>query len=139
MNYAGRGVHSITINVQIGDTIDYKYYVNGWGEDSWKTDAPDGESNGSVTISSCGQEFGNKTGSDVVNPGGSDTPVQPDVCKATFYYTNPYTRVETGGEQDWDVYLVGSFNIENDAWVTPDPDYKMEYVGRGVHANSIDV
>ena len=131
-------MHAKSIDVKLGETIEYKYYVNGWGDDSWKTDAPDGQSNGAVTISSCGQEFGNKTGVDVVDPGNPDSPSDPGSCVTTFTYYNEWTNVGSGGTADFDVYLVGSFNMEGETWKTTDPAYKMTSDGKGTHTITVE-
>lgn len=59
-------------------------------------------------------------------------------CTALFSYYNPYTSVSTGGESDFNVYLVGDFND----WLAPDGNtltsptkdhYKMVADGKGNH------
>lgn len=58
MTADGNGLHTIVVEWPVNSSYEYKYYINGWGNDSWKTDAQDGISNGIATISSCGMSFG---------------------------------------------------------------------------------
>lgn len=58
MTADGNGMHTIAVEWPIGSNYEYKYYVNGWANDSWKTDAPDGISNGIANITSCDMKFG---------------------------------------------------------------------------------
>lgn len=76
MQSDGNGTHTITVNWPVGTQHEYKYYVNGWENDSWKTDASDGQSNGVANITSCGMKFGvgggsSSGGGNIVIPEGS--------------------------------------------------------------------
>ncbi|MBQ9394623.1 MAG: hypothetical protein IJU23_03770, partial [Proteobacteria bacterium] len=130
------GTHTITVKLKKGETYEYKYYVNGWENDSWKTDAEDGESNGKATMDSCGKKFGKG------NPGGIVVPPSdPNKCQATFVYENKWTNVNgDGSPASFDVYLVGSFNTESDGtWKTTDPNYKMKSDGKGTHTITVEL
>ena len=57
-------------------------------------------------------------------------------CKATFTFHNEYTN---NGETNYDVYLVGSFNAEEDGtWILDDDKYKMTSDGNGTHTITIN-
>ena len=56
-------------------------------------------------------------------------------CQATFEYVNKWTNKASGGEADWDVYLIGSMN----GWKEADPAYKMTSDGNGRHTLTINV
>lgn len=132
----GKGNHVFVIKVDKGKTYKYKYYVDGWGENSWQTDpagVSDSEGNSIANITSCGMEFGETN-----NAGGSGK------CTATFTFYNQYTNVGSGGTADFDVYLVGEFNDwlkAVDGLITsPDKDqYKMKSDGKGNHTITIEV
>ncbi len=53
------GTHTITIEVKKGETYEYKFYVEGWDPDNWKSIEEDGESNSKAEITECGMKFGN--------------------------------------------------------------------------------
>ena len=130
MTSDGKGTHSITVTLQKGETYEYKYFVNGWDKDSWKTDAEDGASNGIAVISSCDVSFGHGN----PDPSGfncaPDTPKpEPTDCETTFVYVNKYTNVASGGTADFDVYLVGDMND----WTPGDANFKMTSDNRGTH------
>ena len=148
MTYLGNGTHGIRLKVNKGDKLAYKFYVNGWADDSWKSDPTNGnydeDGNNVADINACGLTFGNANsmsidhpyveGQDpvVVDPG--PVVVDPDPsCTTTFTFINKFTSIASGGEQDWDVYLIGDMN----EWKAADPNYKMTSDGNGKHTISL--
>ena len=56
-------------------------------------------------------------------------------CEATFTFHNEFTN---DGENNFDVYLVGSFNTKEDGeWILDDDKYKMTSDGNGTHTITI--
>lgn len=74
MTSDGNGNHTIKIEVEKDDSYKYKYYVDGWDKDSWKTDPANGEKdnddNSIAKITQCGISFG-KSGTASGNTGGN--------------------------------------------------------------------
>ena len=74
MTSDGKGNHTIKIEVEKDDSYKYKYYVDGWDKDSWKTDPANGEKdnddNSIAKITQCGISFG-KSGTASGNTGGN--------------------------------------------------------------------
>lgn len=60
MTADGNGLHTIVVKWPVNSSYEYKYYVNGWADASWKTDAEDGISNGIANITSCNLKFGSQ-------------------------------------------------------------------------------
>ncbi len=148
MTYLGNGTHGIKVQFEQGSGVSYKFYVDGWAEDSWKSDPANGSfdeyNNNFASISACGLSFGNANGMSIDNPyvdGEEPVVVDPDPivvdpdpsCITTFKFTNQYTSQASGGEQDWDVYLIGDMN----EWKVADPNYKMVSDGNGTHTISL--
>ncbi|MBO4351281.1 MAG: hypothetical protein J6A01_10095 [Proteobacteria bacterium] len=136
----GNGTHVKTVKLKKGSEYDYKYYVNGWADDSWKTDAEDGQSNGHFKLDKCGMEIGH----------GNPNPIEPvdphpenpdpevptvDDCYATFIYVNRWTNVASGGQKDFDVYLIGEMN----EWKEADANLKMTSDSNGTHTIKINL
>ena len=139
----GNGTHVKTVKLKKGAEYDYKYYINGWADDSWKTDAEDGQSNGHFKLDKCGMEIGhgNPNPIEPVDPKPEDPkpedpkpgdPVVQD-CYATFIYVNRWTSVASGGTNDFDVYLIGEMN----EWKEADANLKMTSDGNGTHTIKI--
>lgn len=60
-------------------------------------------------------------------------------CSATFTFYNQHTNKESGGNDDFDVYLVGSFNTTEDGtWILNDDKYKMTSDGKGTHTITLE-
>ena len=149
MTYLGDGTHGIRIKVTKGDKISYKFYVNGWAEDSWKSDPAnasyDTDGNNVADISACGLAFGNANSKSVdhpyvegedpgtVEPPEPDDPVVDPDCITTFSFFNKYTAKEACGEDNWDVYLIGEMN----EWKVADPAFKLKADGKGGHTISL--
>ena len=130
MSSDGNGKWTIQVKLSQGSNYKYKYYVDDWAADAWKTDAADGTSEGEANISSCGLCFGNACGS-IPGPG----PGPSDGCYVKLSYTNVYTRKDSGGADDFDVYIVGDMN----GWNAPDAAYKMNYEGNGKHTFNLKI
>ncbi len=61
--------------------------------------------------------------------------VECSKCEATFTFYNEYTNT---AENNFDVYLVGSFNTKEDGeWIVDDDNYKMTSDGKGTHTITI--
>lgn len=69
MTTDGNGKWTIDVTWPVGTSHEYKYIVYDWAQDKWKTDAADGQSNGTASITQCGMKFGH----------GASTPTRPDV------------------------------------------------------------
>ncbi len=145
MTYMSDGTHAIKVKVNAGATIQYKYYVNGWAENSWQSDAANPGDNATATFT-CGMSIGQSNGKSFTGDAtatisttgtpGTDKPVTPqDGCKATFQYVNKWTNIKSGGAADFDVYLIGDFN----EWKEADTTYKMTSDGNGTHTITMDV
>ena len=130
----GNGTHIKTVKLKKNAEYDYKYYVNGWADDSWKTDEEDGQSNGHFKLDKCGMEIGHGNPNPIVpvDPKPEDPkPEDPVVedCYATFIYVNRWTNIASGGEEDFDVYLIGEMN----EWKEADANLKMTSDNNGTH------
>ena len=58
-------------------------------------------------------------------------------CLTTFIYHNRWTSARTGGVDNYDVYLVGDFNLDGDKWKETDPAFKMQSDGDGTHTITV--
>ncbi|GEM_PF-2181403 len=136
MNSNGNGTHTYTLKLNENESFEYKFYVDGWGDDSYKSDPNKcvGDTcNNVVDTSMCGQTISYvEQGGDNPGPGP-----EPGECTTTFKFHNKWTSKNSGGEQDWDVYLVGDFSMEGDAWKVGDPAYKMTSDGNGTHTLTV--
>ncbi|MBQ9395214.1 MAG: hypothetical protein IJU23_06815 [Proteobacteria bacterium] len=130
MKSDGYGTHTISVDLVQGKSYEYKYYINGWEDDSWKTDAQDGQANGTANMDSCDKSFGTPNTSPIIPP-----PSEEGKCNATFIYTNKYTNKASGGTADFDVYLVGSMN----EWKPEDANLKMTSDGNGTHSITVEL
>ncbi len=138
MTSNGNGTHSITVNLKQGETYEYKFYVSGWADDSWKTIEEDGQSNAKATLDTCGKNFGNADPVSTdpgTNPGQKTEPDEDGNCLATFTYVNKYTNKASGGDADWDVYLIGEMNN----WAQADSAMKMTSDGNGTHTITLNL
>ena len=139
MTSNGDGSHSITVDLKKGEGYVYKYYINGWAENSYQDEPAasdrDSEGNALANIQACGLTFGTRSGSKSCG-GNPDVPDNPDdiTCKTTFHYYNEWSNTGACGEADFDVYLIGSFND----WKEADPAYKMTSNGDGSHSITVE-
>ena len=137
------GTFALKAEVTKDASIQYKFYIDGLGDEGWKTTEP-GDANMTAKFTTCGTEIGNKNGKEYTGDAtaiigsGSSTPVNPppdsSECDITFVYNNIYTDHDNDGNvTTFPVYLVGSFNTEADGtWKIEDPAYKMTSDGNGI-------
>ena len=139
MTSNGDGSHSITVEWKKGSDYTYKYYIDGWGENSYQaepsTSEYDPDGNAYARITSCDMTFGTRSGNKSCgdNP---DIPDEPDdgKCRTTFHYFNEWSNTGACGVENFDVYLIGSFND----WKEADPAYKMTSNGDGSHSITVE-
>ncbi len=62
MTSDGNGTHTITLDVKKGSEYRYKFYVDGWADNSWQSDpansSADEDGNAIAVFSKCGMQFG---------------------------------------------------------------------------------
>lgn len=130
MNADASCTRSITIDIQKGQQLKYKFYVDGWGDDSYKADpnaVVDHDGNNQIN-GECGAtyKYVEVAPGDNPDPGPGPTPGE---CLTTFKYYNAYTNTGSGGAADFKVHLVGEFN----GWEKNDSNYTMNSDGNGCH------
>ena len=100
------------------------------------------DSSGEATTLECtdnSQCAGRTDGKTVCNAAGAcEAPAASEnECLTTFIYHNKWTSTRTGGVDNYDVYLVGDFNLDGDKWKETDPAFKMQSDGDGTHTITV--
>ncbi len=150
MNALGDGTHAIKLAVTKNQSIEYKFYVDGWADASYQTTEADGKSNIKTTFASCDMSIGDANGKkyegdSTASIASENTPVQPgpatEKCQTTFKFSNEWLdKNGDGSAANWQVYLVGSFNVDsNNEWVKTDPKYLMQGDGNGKRTITVEL
>ncbi|MBQ9243049.1 MAG: hypothetical protein IJ165_07455 [Proteobacteria bacterium] len=124
----GCGDHGKLVNGVCSCDIGYKVGTSGKCEPG--SQASDCGDHGKLVNGACVCDSGYQAGAS-----GKCEPAGGGSCTATFEYVNKWTSKASGGESDWDVYLIGSMN----EWKEADPVYKMTSDGNGKHTITFDV